>query len=616
MKKINLALLLLSLFLLQSCLSNTPDIEQRITPLSPTESGDLSPTESSPIPTIEDTQPPPTVVPSPQATDTSIPPTVEPSPQATNTSVPPSVEPAPEATDTSISLTVEPSPQATDTSVPPTVEPSPQATNTIVPPTVEPSPQAVDPDAPHQPSLFNIAWDNKEIFAANLIDQEEGILDELGGASIYHLMVEIADLTTVNGRMEVRYSNQESTPLDEIYFHLFPGQLGGFITTENVTVNKQPVEAINESTVLRVPLPSAIQPGEEVTVGIDFTTTVPVEDTIKYNILAYGEDILALAHFYPMVAVYDDEGWQIEPSPPHGDETYADMSYYLVQVTAPQEQVIAASGTDVNKAETNGVQIKTIVAGPVRDFYMVMSDRFSVVSNTVGSIEINSYAPQRLMDGAQFALDVTSQAVQSFTNRFGPYPYSELDVVSTPTLALGVEYPGIFVNAVRIYDLEETTSGTSNVAYLESTTAHETAHQWFYNLVGNDQLNEPWLDEAITQYATWTYFIDRYGEQAAQGFYDSLEGRWSRTGFADIPIGLPAEDYSGAEYGAIVYGRGPIFLNELAMTIGQETFDQFLRDYVQTYRWQIATTEEFQSLAETHCNCDLTDLFNEWVYAQ
>jgi aminopeptidase N len=204
----------------------------------------------------------------------------------------------------------------------------------------------------------------------------------------------------------------------------------------------------------------------------------------------------------------------------------------------------------------------------------------------------------------------------SFNERYGPYPYSELDIVSTPTQALGVEYPGIFANALRIYDLSAgTASGLPNAAYLESVTAHETAHQWFYNLVGNDQLNEPWLDEATAQYATWMYYVDRYGEQNADGYYQSLLGRWERTEFADIPIGMPAEDYDGQEYGSIVYGRGPIFLDELAQEMGQETFDAFMRDYSETYRWEIATSEDFQALAEQHCQCDLAAMFDEAVYA-
>jgi aminopeptidase N len=151
---------------------------------------------------------------------------------------------------------------------------------------------------------------------------------------------------------------------------------------------------------------------------------------------------------------------------------------------------------------------------------------------------------------------------------------------------------------------------------MESTTAHETAHQWFYNLVGNDQLNEPWLDEATAQYATWKYFADRYGEQNGLGYYESLRGRWERIEFADIPIGMPAEAYDGVEYGAIVYGRGPIFLDDLAQEMGRDTFDAFMRDYAESFAWRIATSEDFQALAEENCACDLTELFEAAVYAQ
>lgn len=48
--------------------------------------------------------------------------------------------------------------------------------------------------------------------------------------------------------------------------------------------------------------------------------------------------------------------------------------------------------------------------------------------------------------------------------------------------------------------------------------------------------------------------------------------------------------------------------------MGTETFDAFLRDYVEGYTWGIATGEGFKQLAEANCACDLTALFNAWVY--
>jgi aminopeptidase N len=72
--------------------------------------------------------------------------------------------------------------------------------------------------------------------------------------------------------------------------------------------------------------------------------------------------------------------------------------------------------------------------------------------------------------------------------------------------------------------------------------------------------------------------------------------------------------YDDSSYGAIVYGRGPLFVELLAQTMGQENFDAFLHDYYQTFKWGIATGDDFKRLAEQHCACDLTPLFQEWVY--
>jgi aminopeptidase N len=127
-------------------------------------------------------------------------------------------------------------------------------------------------------------------------------------------------------------------------------------------------------------------------------------------------------------------------------------------------------------------------------------------------------------------------------------------------------------------------------------------------------VDEPWLDEALAQYATLIYYEDYYGEAGRNGFRRSLERRWDRIDRADIPIGLPVRDYDGEEYSGIVYGRGPLFVELLAQEMGQETFDAFIHDYYQTYKWRIATGDDFKQLAERHCACDLTALFQSWVY--
>ena len=236
----------------------------------------------------------------------------------------------------------------------------------------------------------------------------------------------------------------------------------------------------------------------------------------------------------------------------------------------------------------------------------------NVVENVIQGVTLTLLAEQE--DGAKSALEHAVGALKVYNDRFGVYPYTEFDVVNTPMWALGMEYPGLVAIGLKLYEPDAEVNGVPVRFMLQPTVAHEVAHQWFYNVVGNDQVDEPWLDEAVVQYATELCLIDTGEQGTAQGFRDSWYGRWDRVDRADIPIGKSTGSYEGKEYGAIIYGRGPIFVETLAKKMGQTAFDDFLRDYYESHKWGIGTTDEFKQLAERHCQCDLTPLFKEWVY--
>jgi virginiamycin B lyase len=469
-------------------------------------------------------------------------------------------------------------------------------------------------------SLFDAAaaWEDRSPFRTGLIDSEQAVLGQLPGATVYHLDLQLSDdLLSLQGIEEVYYTNQENEPLSALYFRLFPNLAKGSTSVSAVTVNGLGVEPAYElqNSAMRLPLSPALPPGESVVIRLDFGVQVPSGEGGNYGTFAFKEGVLALAHFYPLIPVYDDEGWNVEIAPFIGDVIYADTSFYLTRVTAPISQTLVASGIEINREQTDTHQIVTFAAGPVRDFYLAASDRFAMTSRTIGQTVLRSYAPVELAAGNEATLNLAAAAMQSFNQRFGPYPFTEFDLVSTTTFALGVEYPGIVAILMNLYDLDGRVRGTPTGPLLEGVVAHEVAHQWFYSVVGNDQVDEPWLDEALAQYATLLYYRDAYGgEEGATGFRRSLERRWERVNRADIPIGLPVRAYDEASYGAIVYGRGPLFLQLLAETMSQETFDAFLADYYQTYKWGVATGADFKQLAEQHCACDLTPLFEAWVY--
>ena len=482
----------------------------------------------------------------------------------------------------------------------------------LSPTSLTPSPTSISNLDPIQ-----IPWDDRSIFQNGLVESARPILNELPGASVYHIAFNIAEtIYEITGTEEVRYTNNESVALDEVHFRLFPNILGGDIQVTDLRVDGQSASAryALANSLMIVPLPQTLQPGESAVLKMDFALTVPQEVEVSYGMFVYYANILALAHAYPMICVFDEEGWNAEIPAQNGDLTYADASFYVVRVSAPKDLTLVTTGREVSSEEAGQLQSILVASGPARDFFLAASTDYQEFSQTFGEVTIHSYASQDSAEGAKFAAQTAADSIEAFNKRYASYPYSELDLVATPNLALGIEYPGSIVLNTEIYEAGNGPRGSSAASILESTVAHEVGHQYFYNLIGNDQLDDPWLDEALAQFATLQYYKDLYGSGGAQGFHDYLTGRWERVAFEKIPIGLPVASYQGAEYGAIVYGRGPLFIDALRERMGDSAFDAFLREYTETLSWEIATPELFQSLAEQHCACDLDDLFNEWVY--
>lgn len=417
---------------------------------------------------------------------------------------------------------------------------------------------------------------------------------------------------TVAGREIVRYTNNEGVPLDAIYFRLFPNLPGlGWAAVSMLTVDGTPVtpRAELEGSALRVPLHPPLSPSSSVTLELDFTVQVPIELGSNYGAFAYVDGVLALAGFYPVIPVYDDEGWNVEIAPTYGDIIYTDTSLYLVRFTLPTGWQVAASGSALSVRDNgDGTTTWTFVTGPMRDFNLVASPDYMVSETRVRATTVRSYYKPADSAGGQRALEYAARALEYFSEAFGPYPFAELDVAATPNTAAGIEYPGLIVIAQRLYEQMD--------GFFEWATAHETAHQWWYSLVGSDQVDEPWLDESLTQYATLMYVEKTKGPLAAMAArqlaferpYRQLveEGR-------DQPVGQPVRAFSEGDYGAVIYAKGPLFFDALRKTMGDQAFHAFLRAYFKAYRYRIATPEALLATAGEVCHCDVRPVYEEWI---
>lgn len=445
----------------------------------------------------------------------------------------------------------------------------------------------------------------KSTFAADL--------DRFGTAPQYQIDLTIApDLQSYAATQHVRYTNQEDVPLNEIYFRLFPNSpaYGGRLKITSLTANRTGVKPVFEldDTALKIELDQPLKPGQAIEFEMTYEVQVPTEEVeIGYNRFGLHDTILTLPGFFPLIPVYDDEGWNVELAEPQGDTVFSDTSLFQVNITAPADQVVVTSGT-CEVMPDDSTKLWRCVSGPMRDFMIAMSSEYQVKSDMVDGVKLNSYYRPEFAEEGQRGLQVVADALRTYEQLIGEYPFNELDLVGTPTTAGGIEYPGLVVIAEGMY--------AESPTFYESATAHEVAHQWWYSLVGNDQIDEPWLDEALTQFTTALYFHAMYGAPGFSGYVESLQSRYDRV--KDTPddkrSDLPVSGYTEKQYGAIVYGKAALFFNAIYEAIGNERFDHLLQDYFNQYRYGVAYPQDFLRVAEGYVGKEkLDEMLKEWI---
>ncbi len=439
-------------------------------------------------------------------------------------------------------------------------------------------------------------------------------LDLFPTATRYEIeLVVHSNMTTVTGHQHVAYTNTEAIPLDAFYLRLFPNTpgYGGAMTINRVLLDGEPVAPARElnGSALRFPLRPPLEPGAGIELEIDFALEAPTEAHYGYRQFGYYDEVLALPNAYPLVPVYDDEGWNVELPPTYGDAIYSETAFYTVRVTAPAEMTLVASGTCDSPALKAGEDATWMcVAAPMRDFNLVLGADYGMESRAVEGVTVNSVFPAGQQRGGERILDWAAESMRVFNARFGPYPFTELDVVATPTDAGGIEYPGMVVINEEFY------ASPSN--YAEWVVVHEVAHQWWYSLVGNDQVDEPWLDEALTQYSTLLYFEDRYGASVAEALLERMFQRpyedLKKSG-EDLPAGLPVAAYEEKDYGRVVYRKGPLYFHALRQEVGDENFSDILRTYFASHRYGVATAEDWLAAVETVVGDEQRALYDYWI---
>ena len=435
----------------------------------------------------------------------------------------------------------------------------------------------------------------------------------------YDLRLRIDPLTRqVLGTQQVIYTNRERSPMKDLALRLYPNTeyMEGQMTLGDVRVNQRVATTrfvvrngrIDRSMVL-LRLPSSLAPGAQLTLTLALTVTAPLSPTNGYRTLGLIDGMLSLPNAYAMIALRERGKWRLDSTPTFGDVVLSEMALYRARIELPKNYMLVATGV----CQPDG-DAQMCISGPARDFAMHVSAQYRMRSamlrdGTDGDITIYSYyLPEHERTGVR-ALDYAATALKIYERRFGTYPYRELKIFETATIAGGIEYPMLAGVSSVNYEFEG--------GYFEWLIAHEIAHQWWYNMVGSNPMTEAWLDEALTQYSASLYIEDRYGDAIARtqrNLFFSERYDQERKAKGDRRVGQPSEEFPRWSYFPIVYGKGPLFFEQVRRNGDDARFEAWLRTYFAHNRYGIAQADDLLKAATDVGLGDIARVaYEQWI---
>jgi hypothetical protein len=444
--------------------------------------------------------------------------------------------------------------------------------------------------------------------------------DGLGLFACYDITLDLSSSAQYAGTETLVFTNLTGHPLADVIFRTYPNApviYGGGMSIGPVSVDNQPVKTeilLADRTALRIILNQPLQPAQTAVIHLVFSLQVPlgIQSNSTYGIFSQSSagPVFTLANWFPILATRKQDAWQYSVVMPGGDAVTSDSALYKITILTQPGWKIATTGVEISSAEKDGLVRHQFVSGPTRDFMLTASPNFQVRQVQSGDIQINQWGLAEANPGWDQSLDTTCSALEYYQKTFGPYPFKEIDVVAVSLqYASGVEYPGLILITDKAY------LPTSRAGLLQVVVAHEIAHQWWYSVVGNDVLRNPWQDEGLTTYSTLAFLRSQHSSiyPVLQRDYQDQVASYER----DHPgesIAQPVSAFNGREsaYSTLVYVKAALFFDQLRQRLGDAPFEQALRQYFDENRYRLASPVDLLNLFKSACACDLSDLYRQY----
>ncbi len=342
--------------------------------------------------------------------------------------------------------------------------------------------------------------------------------------------------------------NDSAAGIDRLELNTIAARLGNMRRLSASVDGRVVIPTRSDQTII-VPLGGVLPKGASARVYVGYSATLRSTLGGSDWLFTRANGIVDLYRWIPWVSLarpFD--------RPNSGDPFVTPVSpSVIVRLTTDRSLVVASTGA---RTAVTGLT-QTFSATNVRDFVLTAAPDFHTASRTVGGVFIQAFSRPGI--SASGRVSIATDVLTAIVSRLGAAPYPRL-IVAQSAGGSAMEGPGIIwiPTGVRSADL----------GY---QITHETAHQWFYGMVGNDQALHPFEDEAAADFITRT-----------------IRHTFRSSSCATADLDRSIYGYSAACYDEVIYIQGSRFLDGLRQRVGDAAFWPALRGYLATWRWKIA----------------------------
>jgi hypothetical protein len=368
----------------------------------------------------------------------------------------------------------------------------------------------------------------------------------------------------------ISVTNTSGVAIDRLELNTIAARLGR-MTITGASVDGKAVSPTVSDQTIHLPLGGILPAGQAAIVRIGYRATLRSDLAGSNWMFTRINGVLDAYRWLP---------WISKPiafnRPNHGDPFVTPVSP-RVRVSLISDRILryATTGEQVGGSGLT----KIFEARNVRDFSFTAATDYALQSATVGNVIIHVWGRPGFPMAA--AMRAAKTALSREAALLGAYPYRTYDVAQTAG-GYGMESPGLTWIPRGV--------SSTNLPYL---VAHETGHQWFYGIVGNNQATEPYADEAATD------FVARH-----------ILGLRRASRCSTARLDLTIYQYSSACYYEDIYIQGSNFLDDTRSTMGSTAFWAGVRDYLVANRFKIAGTKTLLDTLDAHTPLDLVPRYH------